>query len=325
MWIRIPVCFELLSPMHIGFLPNAAGTVVAPTRPYVPGKNLWGAVTASLAERMFDSPRPENFAAVGGDLRRSAIFSYFYLSDGEQIFVPSYETGELSWAGLSDSEFRARFIESRMSTQISKNGAAQDGSLHEIEFVRHRVGSPATGTKPTLLCGVVWVARDGKIADERLEIEGASPVRLVGKSRLPLFADLTVGGERNYGFGRVRCVRTPDNLGKKLEAIWPAEFSRFGLKGPLLGHSTFSENLSFKGLVEIVASREYPQHGKTSYELPGRNVLSSGYFFAPGTVVVTSANASLDPIGRIVLKPAPIPDEGCSSHSPKSNSSPTKE
>jgi hypothetical protein len=94
MWIRVPVCFELLSPMHIGFLPNAAGTVVAATRPYVPGKNLWGAVTSSLTERMYKFPRSDNFVSVGTELRKSVVFSYFYLSDGERIFVPSYDCRE---------------------------------------------------------------------------------------------------------------------------------------------------------------------------------------------------------------------------------------
>jgi hypothetical protein len=192
-----------------------------------------------------------------------------------------------------------------MSTQIAENGAAQDGTLHEIEFIRPRVGSPTTTTKPTLLCGVVWVAQNGTVADARLEVEDAAPI-LLGKSRLPLLVELTVGGERNYGFGRVRCIPISKKLERQLEVLWPQEFSRFPLKGLLLGHSAFSQNISFKGAVEIVASREYPRNGKNSYELPGKIVSSAGYFFTPGTVVdSTNMSASLDPIGRVVLDGAP--------------------
>jgi hypothetical protein len=301
MWIRVPVCFELLSPMHIGFLPNAAGTVVAATRPYVPGKNLWGAVTSSLTERMYKFPRSDNFVSVGTELRKSVVFSYFYLSDGERIFVPSYECGELKWGDRDDSDFRNTFLDSRMSTQIAEKGGAQDGSLHEIEFIRPRLGSPTTGIKRTLLCGVVWVAQSDTVANARLEVEDAAPI-LLDASKLPLLVGLTIGGERNYGFGRVRRIPISKELERQLEAIWPSEFSRFSLKGPLLGHSAFSQNIPFKGAVEIVASREYPQDGKNSYELPGKIVSSAGYFFTPGTVVVSiNVSASLDPIGRVVL------------------------
>jgi hypothetical protein len=322
MWIRVPVCFELLSPMHIGFLPNAAGTVVAPTRPYVPGKNLWGAVTASLFERLIEFLQPAHFAIVGDNLRSSIVFSYFYLADGERIFVPSYEDGELKWGGRNVSDFRSTFLYSRMSTQIAANGAAQDGSLHEIEFIRPCFGSPMTGTRPSLLCGNIWVLRGSTVVNASLQIEGEWPVLFRGKSNLPLLTGLTLRGERNYGFGRVRCTPISETLAKQLEALWPAEFSRFSLKGALLGHSPFAPNMPFKGAVEIVASREYPWHGKKSYELSGLRVSSSGYFFTPGTVIATNVEASLDPLVESSWTPLRFSTNDLRSEALKLNRSP---
>jgi hypothetical protein len=309
MWIRVPVCLELISPVHIGFLPNGAGTVVAPTRLYVPGKNLWAALTASLAERMFDSPRPQDFAAVGDDLRDSAAFSYFYLSDGERIFTPSYGGGELNWGNLQGSDVRATFLDSRVSTQIGENGAAQEGSLHEIEFIRHHIGSPMTGATTSLLCGVIWMLQGRTVAAAPLQMEDELPLLYLGKSKLPLLAGFTLGGERNYGFGRVHRMPISQALARQLEELWPNEPSvPFLLKGPLLGHSRFAPDIPFKGSVEIVASREYPQAGGKSYESPGSSISSSGYFFAPGTVIGGGPiEGSFDSFGRIVIDAAGTP------------------
>jgi hypothetical protein len=171
---------------------------------------------------------------------------------------------------------------------------------------RNRFGSPMTGTRPSLLCGIIWVLRGSTVANASLQIEGEWPVLFRGKSNLPLLTGLTLGGKRNYGFGRVRCAPISETLAKQLEALWPAEFSRFSLKGALLGHSPFAPNMPFKGAVEIVASREYPRHGRKSYELSGLSVSSSGYFFTPGTVIATNVEASLDPLGRILLDGAAI-------------------
>ena len=134
MWVCFPLCLELRSPLHIGFLPNAAGTVLAPTRFYVPGKNLWAAVTESLATRIFERPRPQDFAAIGSRLKESLAFSYFYLSDGQRIFAPSYEQGELKWAELSDPEFRASFADSRLSTQIGSSGSTKEPPQNKFYF-----------------------------------------------------------------------------------------------------------------------------------------------------------------------------------------------
>ncbi len=303
MWVRFPVCLELLSLLHIGFLPNSAGTVLAPTRLYVPGKNLWAAITASLTERMFDSPRPQDFALVGGALRDCAAFSYFYLSDGERIYTPSYDTGELKWGDLQHSDFRAMFLDSRMSTQIAESGAAEDGSLHEIEFIRHRIGSPLTGARSPLLCGVTWILQGSSIAGMPLELDQALPTLLCGKSTLSLMAELILGGERNYGFGRVRSIAVSEPLAKQLEMLSPVEpATRFVLNGPLLAHSRYVTDFLFKGDVEILVGREYRQTSGKSYESPGADVSTAGHFFAPGTVISgDSLKASFDSFGRITL------------------------
>ncbi len=302
-WERLPLCFELLSPIHIGFLPKSRGIVVSPTRPYVPGKNLWGAVTAALTPRLYDAPAPSHFVAIGQHVRECLSFSYFYLSDGEQLFAPSYESSSLRWGGLSDSEFRSVVLDSRLSTEIGETGAAEDGGLHEIEFIRHRIGSPITGIRGVFLCGVAWHKKDGKIDGKTLSVENGRLRLLDEKSSLDILEALIVGGERNYGFGRIQASELPSSLKRRLEEMWPSDPSTpIPLNGPLLGHAKYQHDVLFKGQIENLASREYSEHTRQTYERPGSKISMHGHFFAPGTVLCnTGFQTTFDSIGQVLL------------------------
>lgn len=252
-WQRLPLCFELLSPLHIGFLPNQPGTVVARTRCYVPGKNLWGAVTASITPRLHPHPTAGNYREVGELIREQIVFSYFYLSDGVQLFTPDYTENGLVWGNLTDRAFRARFIGSRVSTAIGKAGGAEDASLHEIEFVRHRIGSPGASSQKVLLMGVVWVREDASIDHQMPHLEDVLRE-----------GDLVLGGERNYGFGRLRLLLCEEAPTINLSGRWPGDpdaAMRVVVGRPLPCHAPYRRDQSFRGDVEIVAGREYPHDG----------------------------------------------------------------
>jgi hypothetical protein len=301
-WLRFPLCFEALSPIHVGFLPKSRGTVVAPTRAYIPGKNFWGAITASLVPRLYDAPTPADFTAIGDDVRKCLGFSYFYLSDGHRIFTPSYESGGLEWAGLPDAEFRSAILDSRLSTEISETGAAEDGGLHEIEFIRHRIGSPAVGSGSVFLCGVAWLHADGAIASKSLTVEGGRLHHSAGERGLDVLECLIVGGERNYGFGRIRSIHLSDHLKQNLEQMWRAEpDTPFILNRPLLGHAEYRPDVPFRGQVEIIASREYPTGRNRAYEAPGAVISTRGHYFTPGTCLSTKCQATYDRFGQLSL------------------------
>ena len=306
MWQHVPLCFELLSPVHIGFLPNVAGTAVAPSRFYVPGKNVWGAVTASLTPRLFDRPGPAVFAVVGDSLKRGVRFSYFYLSDGAKVYSPSFRDGDLTWSGLSDSEFRTVFAGSRLSTQLGTDGTAEDGGLHEIEYIRHRIGPPESGVRLAYLCGVLWFNGSCEIAGRSIIVSGGD-LFLYARDRnepeIHLLEGLVVGGERNYGFGRIRTTAMPDSTRLKLEEWWPADPEMaWPIRRPLLSHMRYDPSVSFRGDLEIIASREYPAHSQHSYVAPGRAIVNGGYYFAPGTWLPEGQHrASLDQFGQLSL------------------------
>jgi hypothetical protein len=225
------------------------------------------------------------------------------LSDGEQLFTPSYESGSPRWGGLPDVEFRAALIDSRLSTEIGETGAAEDGGLHEIEFIRHRIGSPVAGARKVFLCGVAWLKADSTIAGKSLLVEDERLRLVAGERGLDLLEGLTVGGERNYGFGRIRCCHLSSSLANKLEDLWPDDpGAPFALNRPLLGHALYFEDAPFKGHIEILASREYPIGRDRSYEAPGSTIFTSGNFFAPGTCLPPgNYRGTYDGFGRIAL------------------------
>ncbi len=290
-WRRLPLCFELLSPLHIGFLPNQPGTAVARTRCYVPGKNLWGAVTASLTPRLYPHPTAGNYRDVGESIREQVVFSYFYLSDGAQLFTPDYTENGLVWGNLTDRAFRARFIGSRVSTAIGEAGGAEDASLHEIEFVRHRIGSAGASSQKVLLMGVVWIREDASGDHQVLHLEDVLRE-----------ADLVLGGERNYGFGRLRLVPGNEVFRVGASNWWPEdpEVSVSVDSGrPLIGHAPYRQDRTFRGEIEIVAGREYRRNGAgAAFQRPGIEITNAGYCFAPGTRLGGGGMvARLDPWG----------------------------
>lgn len=302
MWQRVPLCFELVTPVHIGFLPKASGTVLAPTRFYVPGKNFWGAVTASLTPRLCPKAGPPDFALVGACLRRSVRFSYFYLSTGATLYIPSFQNGYLEWSGIPDADFRALFADSRLATQISGNGTAEDGSLHEIEYIRHRAGSPQVDSQPVQLCGVIWCNDETEIMGGRLQALGET-LRLQSRgseeNALDPLEDLALGGERNYGFGRIKAAPLSHEMRQTLEELWPIDPELdIPINGPLLGHAAYDPAVLFIGDLEVIASREYPPHAKRSYSMPGATINNSGYYFSPGTFLRGRCLATLDEFGR---------------------------
>lgn len=296
-WRRFPLCFELCSPLHIGYLPNRPGTVVAQTRCYVPGKNLWGALTARITSRLYPEPMAESYRAVGQAIREQAVLSYCYLSDGEQIFMPEYADSGLVWGSLTDRQFRAQFIGARVSTAIGETGGARDATLHEIEFVKQRIGSPGAPGNKVYLVGAAWVRPDARIDDH-----AQRPVSL---AELLLEPDLVVGGERNYGFGRLRLLREDKAPGAATGERWPQDPEAaipFGAGQPLTGHAPYQPDRAFRGEIEIIAGREYPRDGTgVGFRRPGSEITTAGYAFAPGTRLdQVGAAARLDPWGCLI-------------------------
>lgn len=181
-WHLHQVDFQLYSPLHIG--ERKIGTNLQITRRYVPARNMWAALTERLARCGFKAEglKQDDYAGIGAWVQQHMAFSYWYIAD---------ESGmQLDW---TEAVFERRYLASHLSTAIgASTGAAQDESLHEVEFLSPRAQDTGEGT---LLRG--WVMLDA-VAEHSF----------AGDSMLSkMFGDIWLGGERRYGFGHLHLTR----------------------------------------------------------------------------------------------------------------------
>ncbi len=113
-WHLYSLTFRLKSPLHIGFHKVMH---LFRTRPYVPARPFWGALTAKLTRKLGLS----DYDKVGEFLKKTMRFGYLYLSDGSDLFIPRYTDEGLKFGNLPLIEFEKRFISSLTSTSIAKN------------------------------------------------------------------------------------------------------------------------------------------------------------------------------------------------------------
>ncbi|MEW6423841.1 MAG: RAMP superfamily CRISPR-associated protein [Bacillota bacterium] len=279
-WLHYRITFRLLSPLHVGH--RKAGNLMQ-TRRYVPGKSLWGALTARLTQDAGSGFKPEAYEAVGRVVQSCFRFGYLY---------PAYmETGA---AGVPDAEelkpffpwekgrvpFDYLFLESHTGTAVDAGSrGALAGSLHETEFI-----SPQTRPErdnplslPVYLTGDLWVKKTpGEVEKNLQEV----PEALRGVA-VKAFAEwgsgldkLQLGGEQKYGWGMVRLVAKKETE-KLIHPGWQWVKSEDGEvvlaavedDAPLLAHALATEVgsgrqlIPVRGSVEPVVGRETRQDG----------------------------------------------------------------
>lgn len=223
-WTPYLVTFKLLTPMHIGW--RKTGNLQQ-TRPYVTGRALWGALTANLVHNNGGN----DYQNMGKEVDKQLAFTYFYPSTKKDT-VACYP-----WDNID--EFSWKFLGSYASTALQYGHGAEDGSLHETEFI-----SPVTrDDEPVYIVGYIF------------EREKCS---LKWKDVLNKFQ---LGGERGYGWGRVSSNNDPlkadkifgltievDSQKDRPVLIIPEDRS-------VLDH-TFAENIDCKGIIEPLVGRE---------------------------------------------------------------------
>jgi hypothetical protein len=279
-WQLFRLEYNLLSSLHIGY--HVVGNVQR-TRYYVPARNLWAAATERLVRGGFDlaqtpqNGNPSNYQRAGEFVGKHCRFSYLFLRDsGRRVLYPCFGDGGLRYGGASDlgisrEEFERRFLSSYVATALdATTGAAAEAGLHEVEFI-----SPyEEGAERTRLCGWVWIGERGIT-----ELGGMKEWR-------KLLGELQVGGERRYGFGRLRLAE--DGFSEKEEPAedWPVApdpgFPRIKVEkqGPILAHVEASDAVA-KGMVEPVVGRETTEDSGRF----GGSLSSMGICWVPGSLV----------------------------------------
>lgn len=281
MWHELTVTFQLRSPLHIGYLPSMS-SIFSPTRYYVPGRTLWGALTRSITESIHRQPGGADYRSIGHILRENFRFSYFYVHDGRTYYLPEYTDDGLMYGGLDRYEFEGRFIASTVSTAL-RGGVALKGSLHETEYINNMFHDGEKVEK-TRIMGCIW------IKNSPLNLEIRKDGLFIGD--INILHELTLGGESKYGFGKVvlesiRSGRTPFRVHVSNGIQISDEFLR--------GHMRYTPDLKFNGDLELVSGRAYfdPERSNRTSEKPGDVIIKPEYYLTPGTQMEDHEEATL--------------------------------
>ena len=287
LWEAYAACFRLLSPLHIGW--RRVGNLQQ-TRRYLPARNLWGALTARLARLAgVSSSDQAGYKQVGESVEHNLRFSYFF-----PISLPAGKTfpdldanSRLSpWPWGDEEKFSWLFLSSQASTAINAAGTAEEGSLHDAEFI-----APFTReNEPVGLFGYVFVRKNA-----------------LPDWQVAWHQGLQFGGERTYGWGRVQ-ARDPELLpvaqsgrvrcfGYEVDLTVPeAPIFVLAAETHLLAHSR-AQGLGCTGAVESLMVRETREG-----HFFGRYTKVLDVCWTPGSKLLQPARLAID--GQGIWYPA---------------------
>lgn len=182
-WQRYELVFRLLAPLHVGW--RQTGNLKQ-TRGYAPGKNLWAALTARLTREAGKGADGSAYVEIGRAVQQHFCCGYLYPTLSNAASYKSHYPWE--------EDFGYLFLDSYVSAALNyPSQSAANGLLHETEFI-----APCTRTgEPVYLTGALFV-KDNLSDDLRGWKDALSKLQL--------------GGDRNYGWGRVKLIRCqPDD------------------------------------------------------------------------------------------------------------------
>ncbi len=282
-WHLYLLTFRLRSPLHVGFHKVMH---LSRTRAYVPAKPLWGALTARLTRER----ELLDYVEVGNFLKEIMRFGYFYIFDGENLYMPKYTDEGLKFGNLLKFEFEKKFISSMASASIEPYSlTAEEGMLHQVEFINPHVINDEGKITPVFLRGLIWISEKGKFSVELSEDD----FFIEGVKFSDLANTLQIGGEKKYGFGRLKLeelVKVGDrNLNQlRFEGEWREEEGELVLKmrkdSCVWSHVRCNTNLKMKGEIEPVVGRDWGKRG------PGREVKNHGLCWLPGSVLLEDSD-----------------------------------
>ncbi|RLB82188.1 MAG: hypothetical protein DRH17_06570 [Deltaproteobacteria bacterium] len=262
-WEAFEVVFRLKSPLHIGY--RQIG-MLAKTRYYVPGRNMWAAVTARLAQMISGKDLPD-YQGVGEMLKKNAKFSYFYFTEDfknrQNDYLPRYTNEGLMWGALPQDEFERCFITSFTTTGIDHSSrTAEDESLHEIELLSHQtIVDKPENSMPVYLRGYIF-------------LNNAVPEKptLMGLELAKVLSSLQIGGEQRYGFGRL--LLEDGNCSSVTCPVWAESFNKEKASIVLKGQRRYIPahmahgNIDVKGDIEMLRGREWDQRRGAGQHMP---------------------------------------------------------
>ncbi|RJQ30101.1 MAG: CRISPR-associated protein [Peptococcaceae bacterium] len=284
-WSAYLVLFRLLSPLHAGW--RKVGNLQQ-TRTYLPGRNLRGALAARLTR---DFGEKRDYQETEEKIDELLRFTYFYPvapTDIQNLYSEftagtNLKNTELLWPWEDPEKFAWLFLDSYAGTAISDQRTAEEGTLHETEFISHCTKEG----KQVGLIGYIFARNDC-----------ALPWKEV-------LSRLQVGGERTYGWGRlalwgrepeklkveegkIKCFGCTVYAGESKDNTYPGG-PVFSLEKeqPLLAHAK-AETVECRGAIEPVVGRTTKDGA-----FFGREISMAEICWVPGSKVKQAAKFCL--------------------------------
>ncbi|MCD6387855.1 MAG: hypothetical protein J7L69_00485 [Desulfobulbaceae bacterium] len=188
-WTHYRLVFQLKSPLHIGW--RKVGNLMQ-TRRYVPGKVLWGALTARIVQMAGWGSDSNAYRQVGEALKQCFRFGYLWPAQGQKNNSGQWSP-HFPWQKESKAYYwDYLYLNGMARTALTASERiASEGMLHQIEYIMPFTREGA----PVYLIGDLWVR-------ENLEECSNDAFRYVQNWEEALNS-LQLGGERGYGWGRV--------------------------------------------------------------------------------------------------------------------------
>ena len=263
-WNVYRVVLRLSGPMHIGR--SKIGNLQR-TRHYVTGRTLWGALTMRITRQMA-GPTASDYVDIGQQVHEQLAFTYLFLTtDRTGQSEPAWP-----WEEAAALSFSSQFVGSHAGTALQAAGqSAEANTLHEIEQLLPYERNGAA----VYLCGHMF---------ERDDVNGAAA------GWRQALGQIQLGGERSYGWGRVRPVlieamdTQADGLGLfnredvRVQTNGERPIVQLVAGAPLPAHTKAKAGAAISGEIE-------PLVGRIWQDGDGRGIEYSGMCFLPGSRV----------------------------------------
>lgn len=294
------VKFKAEAPVFVG---TTKIGLIQQTRRYIPGKTMWGAITANITRKLIDAGvmySSDLYRDIGKCVEDCIRTTYFYPTINNDILFPNYTKDGLKYGSLLENEFESMFIKSFVSTATMGNsGAAMDESLHETEYISNRIKYGGKLPEQIYWTGYMFIE---DCVNERYSMESSAnnfeDIKIKhGKYSVKLsdaLQQIYVGGDSRYGFGKLTLLS--DNVSGYVFGCEIDEKLKFNLsKGtPLFAHMKIQDDdiKDYFGAIEPLVGRVYNRKGF------GRCLESNGIAFIPGTCFTGNVfNIEIEPFG----------------------------
>ena len=201
-WKAYRLVYQVKSPIHIGW--QTLGYIKL-TRYYITGRNIWGAMTANIVRACYGH---EDYAGVGNILCKHILISYFYPAiDSQCPLLPKFTNEGLKYGNYPVIEFERLFIKSFGQTAVlPESNTAEDESLHESEYLQPVVYTNDKQEK-VYFVGYIFISEEAKYKEKQLKYDNIRDALM----------ELSIGGERKYGWGRLSLKEELKDVDKAFE------------------------------------------------------------------------------------------------------------